>query len=104
MKAPIPLLVTPGSDQIFQTISRDGQLQEMQAIGARLDHLTTVCTQLAENATSRSVVYSSPRVEQKSYDDDRSMNVMVFVLLKTKMREFGDAWSIERCSSWRVVR
>jgi hypothetical protein len=38
----------------------------------------TVCTQLAENATFRSVVYSSPRVEQKSYVDDQSMNVMVF--------------------------
>jgi hypothetical protein len=47
-------------------------------IGARLNHPTAVCTQLNENAKSRRVVYSSPRMERKSSDDDRSMNVMVF--------------------------
>jgi hypothetical protein len=53
------------------------------AIGAPLDHLITLCTQLAENATSRSVVYSSC-VEQKSYVEDRSMNVMVFGVAENK--------------------
>ena len=30
----VPLLVTPGSDQIFSTIRRDGQLQALEAVGA----------------------------------------------------------------------
>ncbi len=30
----VPLLVTPGSDQIFQTIRRDGQLAALEAVGA----------------------------------------------------------------------
>jgi aconitate hydratase len=34
MKVPIPFLVSPGSDQIYQTIQRDGQLQALEAIGA----------------------------------------------------------------------
>jgi aconitate hydratase len=34
LKMPIPFLVTPGSDQIFQTIQRDGQLKALEAIGA----------------------------------------------------------------------
>jgi aconitate hydratase len=34
LKMPIPFLVTPGSDQIFQTIKRDGQLEALEAVGA----------------------------------------------------------------------
>ena len=34
MKMPIPLLVTPGSEQIHETIARDGQLTAFEAIGA----------------------------------------------------------------------
>jgi aconitate hydratase len=34
LKMPIPLWVTPGSDQIYQTIKRDGQLAALEAIGA----------------------------------------------------------------------
>jgi aconitate hydratase len=30
----VPLLVTPGSDQIFQTIRRDGQMAALEAVGA----------------------------------------------------------------------
>jgi len=30
----VPLLVTPGSDQIFQTIKRDGQMAALEAVGA----------------------------------------------------------------------
>jgi len=33
IKMPIPLMVTPGSDQIFQTVKRDGQLEVLQSIG-----------------------------------------------------------------------
>ncbi len=33
-KAKIPLMVTPGSEQIHTTIQRDGQLAELEAIGA----------------------------------------------------------------------
>jgi aconitate hydratase len=33
IKVPIPFLVTPGSDQIYKTIQRDGQLQALEAIG-----------------------------------------------------------------------
>lgn len=54
------------------------------AIGARLDHLSSVCTQLAENAKPRNVVYSSPRVERNSRDDDRSLNVVVFGVAENK--------------------
>ncbi|MBI4405947.1 MAG: aconitate hydratase [Deltaproteobacteria bacterium] len=36
LKATVPLLVTPGSDQIYQTIRRDGQLQKLEAIGAQV--------------------------------------------------------------------
>jgi hypothetical protein len=78
---PLPTDSSAVVQQSLQSVAFDMQWQlgaSNDAIGARLDHLTTVCTQLAKNATSRSVVYSSPRVEQKSYVDDRSMNVMVF--------------------------
>ncbi|GDX80923.1 aconitate hydratase [Deltaproteobacteria bacterium] len=34
LRAKVPLLVTPGSDQIFATIKRDGQLADLEAIGA----------------------------------------------------------------------
>ena len=33
LKAKIPLMVTPGSDQIHNTIARDGQLKTLEAIG-----------------------------------------------------------------------
>jgi aconitate hydratase len=33
LKIPVPFLVTPGSDQIFQTITRDGQLASLEKIG-----------------------------------------------------------------------
>jgi aconitate hydratase len=34
MKIPVPFLVTPGSDQIYQTIKRDGQLEALESVGA----------------------------------------------------------------------
>ena len=34
LKARIPLMVTPGSEQVRATIERDGQLQSLQALGA----------------------------------------------------------------------
>ncbi len=34
LRLAVPLLVTPGSDQIFATIKRDGQLADLEAIGA----------------------------------------------------------------------
>ena len=34
MKAAIPLLITPGSQQVMDTIARDGQLEAFQAVGA----------------------------------------------------------------------
>jgi len=34
IRAPIPFLVTPGSDQIFATIRRDGHLEELEKVGA----------------------------------------------------------------------
>ncbi|MEZ4750086.1 MAG: aconitate hydratase [Bdellovibrionota bacterium] len=36
LKINIPFLVTPGSDQVFQTIKRDGQLEALEAIGAKV--------------------------------------------------------------------
>jgi aconitate hydratase len=33
VKIPVPFLVTPGSDQIYQTIQRDGQLASLEKIG-----------------------------------------------------------------------
>lgn len=36
VKIPIPFLVTPGSDQIYQTMIRDGQLAALEAIGAQV--------------------------------------------------------------------
>jgi len=34
LKMPIPFLVSPGSDQIYETIKRDGQMAALEAIGA----------------------------------------------------------------------
>ena len=34
MRAAVPLLVTPGSEQIRATIERDGQLRALEEIGA----------------------------------------------------------------------
>ncbi len=34
LKAKVPFLVTPGSDKIFETIQRDGQMRELNEIGA----------------------------------------------------------------------
>jgi len=36
LKAKVPLLVTPGSSQVFQTLSRDGHLQTLQDLGATI--------------------------------------------------------------------
>ena len=36
LKIPVPFLVTPGSDQIFETIKRDGQLAALEAVGAKV--------------------------------------------------------------------
>ncbi|NQW45696.1 MAG: aconitate hydratase [Deltaproteobacteria bacterium] len=38
---PIPFLVTPGSDQVYQTIKRDGQLAALESIGATV--LSNAC-------------------------------------------------------------
>jgi hypothetical protein len=65
----------------IQSVANDMQQQLGAfnvAIGARLDQLSAVCTRLAENAVTRNVVYTSPRVERQSPIIDRSMNVMVF--------------------------
>lgn len=34
LKIPVSFLVTPGSDQIYQTIKRDGQLEALESVGA----------------------------------------------------------------------
>ncbi|MBI4095308.1 MAG: aconitate hydratase [DPANN group archaeon] len=34
LKAAVPLLITPGSEQIYQTLKRDGLLADLEAIGA----------------------------------------------------------------------
>lgn len=34
LKMPVPFFVSPGSDQIFKTIQRDGQMKTLEAIGA----------------------------------------------------------------------
>ena len=34
IKLKLPLLVTPGSEMVRETIERDGQMQSMKAIGA----------------------------------------------------------------------
>ena len=34
MKMPIPFYVTPGSEQVYRTIQRDGQMQRLEKIGA----------------------------------------------------------------------
>ncbi len=36
LRAKSPLMVTPGSDQIFETIQRDGQMQTLHEIGAKV--------------------------------------------------------------------
>ncbi|MBI4605604.1 MAG: aconitate hydratase [Planctomycetes bacterium] len=36
LRARSPLMVTPGSDQIFETIRRDGQMGELERIGAKV--------------------------------------------------------------------
>lgn len=36
LKARVPLLVTPGSDQIYSTLSRDGQLDTLKELGATI--------------------------------------------------------------------
>jgi aconitate hydratase len=36
IKAPIGFMVTPGSEQVHQTITRDGQLQDLESIGANV--------------------------------------------------------------------
>jgi len=34
VQAKVPLMVTPGSDRIYETIKRDGQMAELEAVGA----------------------------------------------------------------------
>jgi len=73
--------------QSIKSVSCDLQQQLCafnDAIGARLDHLNSVCTKLAENAATRNVVHSSPRVERQGHDIDRSMNIMVFGVAENK--------------------
>lgn len=35
-KVKIPLMVTPGSEQVFETVKRDGQLADLEAVGAKI--------------------------------------------------------------------
>jgi hypothetical protein len=80
-----PADLTPAVQHSIQSVAIDMQHKLgafNDAIGARLDHLHSVCTQLAKNAGN--VVYTSPRVERKAHDVDRSMNVMVFGVSENK--------------------
>jgi len=36
LKMPVPFLVTPGSEQVYQTIKRDGQMEALESIGAQV--------------------------------------------------------------------
>jgi hypothetical protein len=80
--------------QVGQSIAQDLQQKldcMKDAIGARLDHLSTVCGQLAQsNATHSQAVSTTPKTSSQSRDIDRSMNLMVF-----GVREDKDA------SAWR---
>jgi len=69
--------------QMGQSISQDLQ-QKLDclkdAIGARLDHLSTICNHLAQsNAGRSSIVVTTPSrtTTTQSRDIDRSMNVML---------------------------
>jgi hypothetical protein len=78
---------TPAVQHLIQSVTIDMQQQLgafNDAIGARLDHLHSVCTELAKNAGPRNVVYTSQHVDRKAHDVDRSMNVMVFGVMENK--------------------
>ena len=83
-----PLRVdTDASQQAVQSVAHDLRQQLdvfNDGISARLDHLSTVCAQLADNTRPKSPVYTAPRVGRGSRDDDRSMNLMVFGVAEDK--------------------
>lgn len=70
--------------QALQSISQhvDHRLEDFSSsIGARLDHLQTVCTQLANSGSVQSQGRSSPPLrgqQQQQQQADRSMNIVVF--------------------------
>jgi len=77
--------------QVGQSISQDLQLKLdclNNAIGARLDHLSTVCNHLAQGNAARSgIVVTTPSMTTnttQSRDMDRSINVMLFGVSEDK--------------------
>lgn len=74
--------------QVGQSIAQDLQ-QKLDcikdAIGARLEHLSTVCNQLAQsNASYKQAVCTTTATSSQSRDIDRSMNLMVFGVREEK--------------------
>ena len=93
--------------QAGQSIAQDLQQKldcMKEAIGARLDHLSTVCSQLAQrNATHSQTVSTTPKTSSQSRDIDRSMNLMVFGVHEDKD---ASAWrgKVDRAMAFTVGR
>jgi hypothetical protein len=77
------------TQQVSQSVVQDIQ-QHLDRfkddIGARLDHMSTVCNQLAQNAAARSnVIVAAPSAARQSRDFDRSMNLLMFGVEEDKV-------------------
>lgn len=73
--------------QAIQSVARDLQQQLgafSESIDARLEHLSAVCTQLAESTADLNHRSSSPRAAQQSRGVDRSMNLVLFGVAEDK--------------------
>jgi hypothetical protein len=73
--------------QAVQSVARDLQQQLgafSESIDARLEHLSAVCTQLAENTADLNHRSASSRAVQQSRGVDRSMNLLLFGVAEDK--------------------
>jgi hypothetical protein len=97
-------------DRALQSLTLDFQQQlEMfnDAIGARLDHLSDVCSQLAQSYVKHSDI--APAANSRSQDRviDRFMNLMMFVVAEDKdavvWRRNADSVIGQKLRSFRLL-
>jgi aconitate hydratase len=83
VKAKIPLMVTPGSDQVFQTVKRDGFMETLNSIGATV--LANACGPCIGQWTREDIKSGQVNTIVTSYNrnfskrNDGNANTMAFI-------------------------
>lgn len=83
LKARVPFMVTPGSDQIYETIKRDGQMEALEKLGAKV--LANACGPCIGQWKREDVKKGEPNTILTSYNrnfpgrNDANPDTMAFI-------------------------